>query len=83
MKEIVICWALCMWLNGNLVEHSYTNGMSDCLKKKRLAERTINPQQVKFACGEVKAEIEHDNSGTQLHTRIVRIIDHQYKDAYK
>ena len=32
--------------------------MSACLAKKRVAERTIEPTRVKFACGKVKAEIE-------------------------
>ena len=83
--KIVMCWALCMWLNGNLVEHTYQKSMGDCLKNKRVAERTINPEHVKFACGKVKAEIENvkELGQTTGRIRITKVIDHSYKDAYK
>ena len=85
IEKGVLIWALCMWLEGNLVEHTYQKSMVDCLKSKRIAERTINPEHVKFACGEVKADIEHiDGVGqTQERIRITSIISHKYKDAYK
>jgi len=83
--KIVMCWALCMWLNGSLVEHTYQKSMGDCLKAKRIAERTINPEHVKFACGKVKAEIEtvEEIGQTQGRIRITKVIDHSYKNAYK
>ena len=32
--------------------------MSDCLKSKRLAEREVNPKNVRFSCQKIKAETE-------------------------
>ena len=56
MIEIVV--ALIMHLNGDIVEHTYKERMSDCLKSKRLAEREVNPQSVRFSCNKIKAETE-------------------------
>ena len=61
--EIIICGALCMFLEGELVEHTYKSSMSECLEiymSKRIAERNIQPERIQFACGEdatPKAEI--------------------------
>ena len=58
--EIIICVALCMFLEGELVEHTYKSSMSECLKSKRIAERNIQPERIQFACGkDVKAEVEY------------------------
>jgi len=54
--EIVV--ALLMTLQGNVIEHTYKEKISDCLKSKRLAEREVNPQSVQFMCKQVKAETE-------------------------
>ena len=54
--EIVI--ALIMYLNNNLVEHTYKESLSQCLKSKRIAIREVNPQAVRFECKKVKAETE-------------------------
>jgi hypothetical protein len=56
MIESVI--ALIMLLNGNIVEHTYKEKMSACLKSKRIAEREVNPQSVRFSCKKVKAKTE-------------------------
>ena len=32
--------------------------MSACLKSKRIAEREVNPQSVRFSCNKIKAETE-------------------------
>ena len=56
MIESVV--ALIMLLNGNIVEHTYKEKMSACLKSKRIAEREVNPQSVRFSCKKVKAETE-------------------------
>ena len=47
-----------MYLNGNIVEHTYKEKMSECLKSKRIAEREVNPQSVRFSCQKIKAETE-------------------------
>ena len=56
MIEIVV--ALLMHFNGNIVEHTYKEKMSACLKSKRIAEREVNPQSVRFSCNKIKAETE-------------------------
>ena len=56
MIETVI--ALLMLLQGNVVEHTYKEKLSDCLKSKRIAQREVNPQSVIFMCKQVEAETE-------------------------
>jgi hypothetical protein len=56
MIEIVV--GLLMYLNGDIVEHTYKEKMSACLKSKRIAEREVNPQSVRFSCNKIKAETE-------------------------
>lgn len=69
MTKLVI--ALCMFLNGELIEHAYRENISDCLKSKRIAERNTG-DNVRWMCGEVEAVVEEDwNSGN---IRILEII---------
>ena len=56
MIETVI--ALLMLLQGNVVEHTYKEKLSQCLKSKRIAQREVNPQSVIFMCKQVEAETE-------------------------
>ncbi len=56
MIEIVV--ALIMHLNGDIVEHTFKEKMSACLKSKRIAEREVNPQSVRFSCNKIKAQTE-------------------------
>ena len=56
MTEIVV--ALLMFLNGNIIEYTYKNTMSDCLKSKRSAMREINPDSVVFSCKKITAKTE-------------------------
>ena len=56
MNEVVV--ALLMFLNGNMIEHTYKEKMSDCLKSKRMAERVVRPERVVFACKKVNAKTE-------------------------
>ena len=83
---VVICVALCMFLEGQLVEHTYKSSMADCLKAKRQAERNIQPERVQFKCGKnVKAEVEYIKAEgqTAARTRILRVIEHGYtSDSY-
>ena len=86
MKEIIICVALCMFLVGELVEHTYKSSMGECLKAKRESERNIQPERVQFKCGaNVKAEVEYviEEGQTAGRTRILRVIEHGYtSDSY-
>ena len=54
--EIVI--ALIMYLNNDIVEHTYKDSLSKCLKSKRIAIREVNPESVRFECKIVKAKTE-------------------------
>ena len=56
--------ALCMFIAGELKEHRIQTSMSDCLKRKRLAERDINVN-VQYMCGKVKAELESNIDGSK------------------
>ena len=56
MTETVV--ALIMMLNGNMIEHTYKEKMSDCLRSKRIAERQVRPERVQFSCKKVKAQTE-------------------------
>jgi|TARA_Y100001972_G_scaffold126195_1_gene179346 hypothetical protein len=56
MNEVVV--ALLMFLNGSMIEHTYKEKMSDCLKSKRMAERVVRPERVVFTCKKVNAKTE-------------------------
>ena len=56
MTEVVV--ALIMMLNGSIIEHTYKEKMSDCLKSKRIAERQVRPERVQFSCKRVEAKTE-------------------------
>ena len=68
MTEIVV--GLLMFLNGNMIEFTYKESMSKCLKSKRIALREINPDSVVFTCKKVTAETEI----YQGRKRIIKII---------
>ena len=56
MTEFVV--ALIMTLNGNMIEHTYKEKMSECLKSKRIAERQVRPERVQFSCKKLEAITE-------------------------
>ena len=59
MWKVVI--ALCLFSStGALLEHTLTDGISDCLEKKRIMMRTMNNQD-RIMCGEVEGFIENMN----------------------
>ena len=64
MTEVVI--ALLMFLNGNMIEHTYKESMSSCLKSKRIAMREINPDSVVFSCKKVTAKTEIYMGGKKI-----------------
>ena len=81
---IIICVALCMFFEGELVEHTYQSSMSECLKNKRIAERAVQPERVQFACGKnVKAEVEYieEEGQTAGRIRILRVIESGYEEG--
>jgi Holliday junction resolvase-like predicted endonuclease len=68
--------ALCMFYQGGVIEHTYIKDqkMSTCLKMKRTVERSVNPQNVRMACGEVDAILEEYMGST----KIVKIVKDKY-----
>ena len=75
MIETVI--ALCMFYQGGIIEHTYKESMSDCLKSKRIASREVNPENVRMQCGKVDAIIEDDNG----RMRVVKIVKDKYDSS--
>jgi len=69
MTEVVV--ALLMFLNGNMIEFTYKDSMSKCLKSKRIAMREINPDTVIMTCKKVTAETEI----YQERKKIIKIIE--------
>ena len=83
MEEVIMCVALCLFMDGKLVEHTYQKSMAECLRSKRIAERTIQPERVQFACGnDIEAEVEYveEKGQTEGRTRIIRVIEHGYEN---
>ena len=56
MEEVL--FALLMFLNGTMIEHTPKENLSSCLKSKRIAMKEINPDSVVFKCTKVKALTE-------------------------
>ena len=61
---IKLVFALCLFINGELVEHRIQDDLSTCLKMKREATRNMEMNNKKFMCGEVEAEIEENIDGS-------------------
>jgi len=56
--------ALCLFINGELVEHRIQDSLSDCLKHKREASRNMNMDNKQLMCGEVEAEMIKNADGS-------------------
>jgi len=56
MEEVL--FALLMFLNGTMIEHTLKDNLSSCLKSKRIAMKEINPDSVVFKCAKVTALTE-------------------------
>ena len=73
-------FALCMFVNSSLDGHMITEGMSDCLRLKREAERNLSHSRenvIRYQCGQVKAELVPDSEGN---LKILRILEDKYHD---
>ena len=64
MIETVV--ALLLILNGNVIEHTYKDSLSDCLRSRRRASREVNPESVIFSCKIVKAKTEIYMGGKKI-----------------
>ena len=69
MVKLVI--ALCLFVNGKLIEHRIQDSMSTCLKMKREATRNMEMNNKQFMCGEVKAELEKNIDGSISINKII------------
>jgi len=66
-----LVFALCLFINGELIEHRIQDSLSTCLKMKREAQRNMEMNNKQFMCGEVEAEIEKNIDGSKTIKRIV------------
>jgi len=64
--------ALCLFINGELIEHRLQDSLSNCLKHKREAERNMGMDNKKFMCGEVEAEITKNIDGSLTIEKIIK-----------
>jgi hypothetical protein len=69
---IKLVFALCLFINGELVEHRIQNSLSTCLKMKREATRNMEMNNKKFMCGEVEAEIVKNIDGSESIQKIIQ-----------
>jgi hypothetical protein len=68
---IGLVFVLCLFINGELVEHRIQDSLSTCLKMKREATRNMNMDNKQFMCGEVKAELEKNIDGSISINKII------------
>jgi len=50
--------ALLLFSGGTMIEHTVTDGVKDCLEKKRVIERNMNSDSSRVSCVKVEAQIE-------------------------
>jgi len=67
-----LVFALCLFINGELVEHRIQDNLSTCLKMKREATRNMSMDNKQFMCGEVNAEIEKNIDGSITIKKIIK-----------
>ena len=69
---IKLVFALCLFINEELVEHRIQESLSTCLKMKREATRNMDMANKQFMCGEVKAEIVKNIDGSESIQKIIQ-----------
>ena len=67
-----LVFALCLFINGELIEHRIQDSLSTCLKMKREASRNMDMVNKQFMCGEVEAELETNIDGSKTIKKIVK-----------
>ena len=67
-----LVFALCLFINGELVEHRIQDSLSTCLKMKREATRNMNMTDKQFMCGEVMAELDTNIDGSKSIKKIIK-----------
>lgn len=69
---IKLVFALCLFINGELIEHRIQPDLSTCLKMKREASRNMEMNNKRFMCGEVEAEITKNIDGSESIQKIIK-----------
>jgi hypothetical protein len=69
MPELII--ALLMIVNGEIKEHRIQETMSDCLKGKRIAIRTIKNNNIQYQCIKSMAELELNIDGSKSIKKLI------------
>jgi len=69
---IKLVFALCLFINEELVEHRIQDSLSTCLKMKREATRNMDMVNKTFMCGEVEAEIVKNIDGSESIQKIIK-----------
>ena len=75
MGVIETVFAMMMIVNGSMDGFMMTDGLSDCLKAKREAERNLADNRsnvIRYECGQVKAELEPDMEGNLKIKKIIQ-----------
>lgn len=67
-----LVFALCLFINGQLIEHRIQDSLSTCLKMKREASRNMDMANKQFMCGEVEAELETNIDGSKTIKKIIK-----------
>ena len=64
--------ALCLFINGELVEHRIQDSISTCLKMKREATRNMDMTNKRLMCGKVEVELETNIDGSKSIKKIIK-----------
>jgi hypothetical protein len=64
--------ALCLFINGQLVEHRLQTSLSDCLKHKRELTRNLEMNNKEARCGEMEVELVKNADGTLAIGKIIQ-----------
>ena len=67
-----LVFALCLFINEELVEHRVQEDLSTCLKMKREATRNMNMDNKQLMCGQVEAEVVENNDGSLSIQKIMK-----------
>jgi hypothetical protein len=67
-----LVFALCLFINGELVEHRIQDNLSTCLKMKREAIRNMDMENKQFMCGEVEAVLSTNVDGSKTIEKIIK-----------
>ena len=64
-------FALLMIINHEIVEHRIQATLRDCLKHKRVAERTSKGKSIQYKCIKSKAELEENIDGSYTIKKLI------------